>query len=422
MNTGYQAPNEEPRELPRLAVVAIFRNEAPYVVEWLAHHRVVGVHSFYIADNISDDGTSELLQALHELGYLQRIPFPSPPGQPPQLLAYAEVLGSHAADEEWVAVIDADEFIVPKDEPYNARACLSQLAAQPDVGAVVLNWAIYGSSWLANHAAGLVTERFIRRAHPSFEPNLHYKTIVRMAAYAGLTKNPHHFELKPGWRHVHTNGQEVVFHERHGPGLSQEVVWASMRLNHYIVKSREEFTTRKQRNGSAASLTRVKDERYFRAHDRNDARDPVPSTLISRVREEVQRIEEALKRVGPVVVPASRAAPCYFAPFARTHGHVDGVECTEHGIQVRGWAFSPLGTPAGPLVVKAGEATFTFETYERVPRPDVQSHYPMVQPNCGFHLVVPRDGLKGEPGRIDVFATEATGELSGPFPFPGRRG
>lgn len=403
--------------LPRLAVAAIFRNEAPYVLEWLAHHRVVGVDFFYIADNASDDGTSELLQALHGLGYLQHIPFPSPAGQAPQLPAYTEILERYAVAEEWVAVIDADEFIVPDDESYDVRMCLHELSRRrPDAGAVALNWAIYGSSWLANHSSGLVTERFVRRAHLSFEPNLHYKTILRMAAFSGQIKNPHHFELKPGWRYVHTDGRCVEFHERHGPGLSRNVVWEGMRLNHYIVKSREEFITRKQPNGSAASLTRVKDDSYFRAYDRNDTRDPVATSLIRKVKDEMQRIERALAATGYRIAPPRDVEPIYVAPFRKTHGHIDSVRRVGDSIHVRGWAFDPTGAPAKRFTVKTGKTEITLDEYERISRPDVKRHYPMADANCGFHLVLQANLIEENADGIAVFAIDTSGELSGPFP------
>ncbi|MDV7398640.1 glycosyltransferase family 2 protein, partial [Arthrospira platensis SPKY1] len=101
----------------RLAIAAIFRNERPYIVEWLAFHRVIGFDSFYIADNASNDGSTELLQALDRLHLLKWVPFPSPPGQAPQLPAYAQLLTRHVTDEDWIAVIDADEFIMPMAEP-----------------------------------------------------------------------------------------------------------------------------------------------------------------------------------------------------------------------------------------------------------------------------------------------------------------
>lgn len=419
MNTALEPPGQPPRPLPRLAVAAIFRNEAPYVVEWLAHHRVVGVDAFYIADNDSDDGTSELLQALHELGYVKRIPFPSPPGQAPQMPAYAEILGRHAAAEDWVAVIDADEFIMPERDDIGPKDVLACLGERPGVGAVAMSWAIYGSSWLANHAAGLVIERFTRRALQSFEPNLHYKTILRMAAYAGQARNPHHFELKPGWRYVHTNGQNVQFHERHGPGLSQEVVWTGLRLNHYIVKSREEFSTRKQRNGSAASLTRIKDESYFRAYDRNDTRDPVSKYWQTQVHEEMRHILQDLESKGYHPPRPKDSIASHFAPFSRTHGHIDEIHVHNNEIQVRGWAFSPTGAPTERLMIKAGEISCAINICQRIARPDVRLHYPMIDLECGFILSLSTEVFQSSIDSIEVYAIETTGELSGPLPFPG---
>ena len=40
---------------PRLAIGAIVKNEGPYLLEWIAFHRVVGVDRFFIADNASTD-------------------------------------------------------------------------------------------------------------------------------------------------------------------------------------------------------------------------------------------------------------------------------------------------------------------------------------------------------------------------------
>ncbi len=43
-----------------------------------------------------------------------------------------------------------------------------------------------------------------------------------------------------------------------------------MRVNHYVVKSLEEFLLGKHLRGSAATARRVKHKAYFKAHDRND--------------------------------------------------------------------------------------------------------------------------------------------------------
>lgn len=83
------------RELPsnnNVAIGAIFKNEHPFILEWLAYHQCLGINNFYIADNISTDGSSELLAALDTIGLINRIPYPTQPNTPPQLGAYREIL------------------------------------------------------------------------------------------------------------------------------------------------------------------------------------------------------------------------------------------------------------------------------------------------------------------------------------------
>ena len=99
--------------LPRLAIGAIIKNEAPYLLEWIAYHRVLGVERFFIADNGSTDGGSPLLAALDAAGLVRHLPFPDRPGERPQLPAYRAILAAHGHEADWIAFIDADEFLAP---------------------------------------------------------------------------------------------------------------------------------------------------------------------------------------------------------------------------------------------------------------------------------------------------------------------
>lgn len=47
-----------------LSIGAILKNEYPFIVEWIAYHMALGINDIYIADNISSDGSSELLYFL----------------------------------------------------------------------------------------------------------------------------------------------------------------------------------------------------------------------------------------------------------------------------------------------------------------------------------------------------------------------
>ena len=61
--------------MTRVGIAAIVKNEARYLLEWIAFHRVVGIHKLFIADNGGDDDTSELLERLDRAGYIVRFDF-----------------------------------------------------------------------------------------------------------------------------------------------------------------------------------------------------------------------------------------------------------------------------------------------------------------------------------------------------------
>lgn len=381
----------------------------------------MGVSMFYIADNISNDGTSEMLQALHDLGVIRRIVFPSPPDRAPQLPAYAELISRHSLEEDWIAVIDADEFITPTTPGANIADVIGPLAARAEVGSVILNWAIYGSSWLLNHSGGLVSERFVRRAQPTFGANHHYKTIFRRAAFCAVSNNPHHIELLPGWTSVHTDGTTVTPHPRYGQGLSEQVVWSGLRLNHYIVKSREEFDARKRRNGSAATLGRIKGDDYFHAHDRNDCRDVWPPALLDTVRTGIRQLEHQLISAGHPVPPTNDCDPVYASPFTGARGCVDHIDWQAGQLTLRGWAFLGCGQPTRALEVRMGNQSTTFSRFATRPRPDVTRQYPMAPLECGFLLTLPMDTNMPDLQSLTVHGENHDGHWSAPFSMPTRK-
>jgi hypothetical protein len=378
--------------LPSFGIGAIFRNEAPYVTEWVAHHRLMGFRDIFIADNDSDDGTWELLQALEKLGYLKCFRFPDPPEQRPQLPAYAELMQRFGKQVDWMAFIDADEFVWPTNGERTAVASLAGLAVRPEVGAIVLNWALYGSSWHSNHAAGLVTERFQRCARRSQRTNEHFKTVLRTAAWDGAFKNPHLPRLDAHWWVMHANGAPVLPNARKGSGLSAEVVWDVLRLNHYAVKSRQEYDEHKQPKGRV-SHPGGRNEKYFTSHDHNDALAPVPEWLRSSLAAEVARLEAELLSAGhpPPVRPT--AAVVLARPFEGVRGCVDRVWLEEGHLVLRGWVLDG-GAPPQRLALELGEARFESRSFRRYARPDLKRRYPTCILECGYEWRIPTGGAR----------------------------
>jgi hypothetical protein len=48
--------------MDKIAVCALFKDEAPYLLEWLAFHRMIGVDLFVLYDNGSSDGGADLVR------------------------------------------------------------------------------------------------------------------------------------------------------------------------------------------------------------------------------------------------------------------------------------------------------------------------------------------------------------------------
>jgi hypothetical protein len=84
--------------------VSMMKNEAPFLLEWFAHHLAVGFTDILVYTNDCTDGTVEMLQRLEELGLGNHRPNKIPEGVKPQPSAL-----KHAQKEPLVC--DADWVI-----------------------------------------------------------------------------------------------------------------------------------------------------------------------------------------------------------------------------------------------------------------------------------------------------------------------
>ncbi|PFH27065.1 glycosyltransferase family 2 protein [Burkholderia sp. JKS000303] len=270
----------------KLGVAAVFKNEFPFIVEWLAYHRVLGISEFFIADNESDDGTSELLKALSDVGLVQCVNYKTVPDVKPQLAAYQLLMETFKDQVDWLSFIDADEFMRPAICDNNLVDALEGALSNPKIGAIAVNWAVYGSSnWVTANSKAVI-ERFVARGVRERGVNRHYKTIVRTAAYKEVGTNPHVFTLTDDYVYADPAGKELLPGEL--GGLTDDVNWDVLRINHYVVKSRSEFFTKKRPRGRPNGSLRPVE--FFSQHDMNDEDDAFPLTFAESVREEKERI------------------------------------------------------------------------------------------------------------------------------------
>lgn len=126
-----------------LAILTV-RNEAAFLLEWLAHHKACGFTDFLVFSNDCSDGTDLMLDRLQEMGELTHIRNDGPHEEGPQWAAL-KAADKHplmkAAD--WVLFLDVDEFV---NIHVGDRSLTALLAALPHATAIPLTWRFFGNA------------------------------------------------------------------------------------------------------------------------------------------------------------------------------------------------------------------------------------------------------------------------------------
>jgi len=214
-----------------LAVVAIMKNETPYIKEWLDYHLLAGVNHFYIYDNQDDDEQKKIMQPYIDAGLVTHIPYP---GKVRQCEAYNDSVKKYKFFCRYMAFIDGDEFIFPKDTRSITEVVDEILKDNSQIGGLAINWQIFGSNFQekADYSRG-VLERFTRRA-PDIAGSVKSVTNPRKINYLHTTHYAAYFD---GIFHAEKHILKNFFGENFN--LSDKIV-----VNHYNVKSREEFSVK----------------------------------------------------------------------------------------------------------------------------------------------------------------------------------
>lgn len=213
-------------ERPYLSVCAIYRDEAPYLREWIELHRLVGIERFFLYNNDSTDDHREVLAPYLDDGTVVVYDWPIFPGQ---MDAYRDCLKRHREDARWIAFFDIDEFLFSP-----TRATLPDLLVEYERWpGVVVHRATFGSSGHRAKPPGLVLENFVLRTHDPLR-NSTWKSIVDPAQAYDL-RTTESFLYRSGFA-VDENGAEAPTDPTPG-----RTTWARFRINHYVTKSEEEW-------------------------------------------------------------------------------------------------------------------------------------------------------------------------------------
>ncbi len=225
-----------------LAVVAILKNEGHYIKEWLDYHLLAGVDHFYLYNNDSSDNYNDIIAPYVEAGLVTTKFFP---GGSAQYAAYNFAVLDYRFHCRYIAFIDLDEFLLPKNTTFSISATLDKILKNfPEASGLAINWQLFGSNGeeKADYSRG-VLERFTRRAPVDWIVPIPHRTIPGGNAQVKTVANPRriyffgssHFPIYYEGNYSVNEVGGVVSSYYNKPVTVEKIV-----INHYNVKSREE--------------------------------------------------------------------------------------------------------------------------------------------------------------------------------------
>lgn len=259
LSYSFNKPKEKRNPKYKVSVCAIFKDEAPYLKEWLEFHKIVGVEHFYLYNNFSSDNYLEVLKPYIESGEVTLIDWSVPQGQ---MKAYKDCAEKYKDETQWIGFIDLDEFVCPNEHD-TITEFLESFKNRP---IVIIYWRYFGSSGLVERAKDtLVTESFTSCWYKYADiGKCFYNTDYDYAADMKGNEWMHYrwgkyksHKLPPvnvfdrvclfGFNPVHTDRMPV-------------------QINHYLLKSYNEFKQKKLKGDACFELNNH-DEQYFNEHE-----------------------------------------------------------------------------------------------------------------------------------------------------------
>jgi len=242
-----------------LSICAIFKTENPWLREFIDYHYARGVEHFYLFNNEAEpDEAGQILQPYVDQGLVEHLHLPGPRKYRAAYMAGAIL---SAGQSFWTAFIDIDEFILPR-QCDDIRQILKYYE---EFSGLTMNWRIFGSSGLKTRPHSQL-ESFVHRAVDDCEANYHIKTIARPEKIARFI-NPHY----PIYKEETSFSVNEDYERVNGP-FDMQCKANKIRVNHYIVRSYQDFVEVKQPRGRA-TVSENRSFQFFSDHDRNEVYD-----------------------------------------------------------------------------------------------------------------------------------------------------
>lgn len=236
-----------------IGIVTMFRDEAPYLAEWITYHRLVGVTRFWLYDHSSADNWRPVVDPHVRDGVVEVIPWPGSPNlqdrRQQQVAIVKDGFRRARGHVAWVAHIDVDEFMLPMRDG-DLLSCLRKRYS--DASGIYVNWRMFGTSGVVVPPGKPLLTELTACSRTSYAENSVGKSIVRPEdVRIDDVWYVHHFPLRGGARYLDGDRNELSFNARDDLVKINKHFDGIVRINHYNLRDESFFQSR--RLGQAAS-------------------------------------------------------------------------------------------------------------------------------------------------------------------------
>lgn len=299
-----------PISTPHYAVVSCMRDEAIFVLEWVAYQLALGFHTVAVITNDCTDGTDLILHRLARKDpRILHIANDIRPGETPQTAGMRLALAdARLSSADYMLHCDADEFLHIDKGAGRVEDLMSDLYG---ADCVALAWRPFGDSGNISWDCGMVLENCRMAEKKPRMISAFHKSIFRPSRFQSATDHMPKHPVSDQVRLVNARGDTLdttaLFHPARARfrGLQEhQLTWSPACIHHYAIRSQDVFL-RKNDRGDGMALSHNKyylNSLYWRRYNRNiievpEARQHVVATR--RIMEEFRR-DRRVKRTEQI--------------------------------------------------------------------------------------------------------------------------
>lgn len=187
VNTGPKLTN---------TLITCMRNEAPFLLEWVAYHQAIGFQRIIVFSNDSTDGTDTLLDALAAQGIVEHVQQQVLPDQSPQATAAATARSAQMLkDGDWAIFLDADEFLNVQQGEGKVEDLIDFIESRGKIGMLV-NWRVFGDSYHDSFQGRIISHDYTR-CEKGLKTTQFKTFFQKNDETAGISKYLHLCDLEP---------------------------------------------------------------------------------------------------------------------------------------------------------------------------------------------------------------------------------